>query len=74
HSGGLADQVQAQSRVMRRLVAQLASAVRDADKAASVAQTEAPRRKAVTAPAKPEAPPRMPVAEPIRIDAEVFRF
>ena len=74
HSGGLADQVQAQSRVMRRLVAQLASAVRDADKAASVAQTEAPRRKAAAAPAKPEAPPRMPVAEPIRIDAEVFRF
>lgn len=74
HQGGLADQVQAQSRVMQKLVTQLASAVRSADKAESVAQADAARKKAPATPAKPEAPPRMPVAEPIRIDAEVFRF
>jgi len=34
---------------------------------------EEPRRKAPT-PAARQEPPRMPVAEPIRIDAEVFRF
>ncbi len=73
HQGTITDQVRAQSLVMQQLVEELALAVEQQGNAAPAVAVE-PRKKAPVAPArKPEAP-KIPVAEPIRIDAEVFRF
>ncbi|TBV01018.1 PqiC family protein [Phytopseudomonas dryadis] len=71
HQGAIADQVRAQSLAVQKLVEQLASAVQS--HASSAVATEEPRKKAPV-PAARQEPPKMPVAEPIRIDAEVFRF
>ncbi|OLU13013.1 hypothetical protein BVH01_21875 [Pseudomonas sp. PA1(2017)] len=71
HKGSVADQVRAQSEVVQQLVAQLATAVKNHGNTPLAA--EEPRRKAPV-PAARQEPPKMPVAEPIRIDAEVFRF
>jgi uncharacterized lipoprotein YmbA len=71
HKGPVADQVRAQSEVVQRLVSQLAGAVKN--HANTPIAAEEPRRKAPV-PAARQEPPKMPVAEPIRIDAEVFRF
>ncbi|MCY1519664.1 ABC-type transport auxiliary lipoprotein component [compost metagenome] len=73
HQGSVTDQVRAQSVLMQQLVEQLAQAVQAHGNAAP-AVAEEPRKKAPVAPAaKPEGP-KIPVAEPIRIEAEVFRF
>ncbi|HBX56805.1 PqiC family protein [Pseudomonas sp. UBA2684] len=73
HQGSVADQVRAQSLLMQQLVEQLGGAVQEYGNATPVVAEE-PRKKAPAAPAaKPEGP-KIPVAEPIRIDAEVFRF
>ncbi|NQD93601.1 hypothetical protein HP532_13170 [Pseudomonas sp. CrR25] len=73
HQGTIADQVRAQSLVMQQLVEQLALAVQEHGKGApSVA--EEPVKKAPVKPAPKPEQPKIPVAEPIRIDAEVFRF
>jgi hypothetical protein len=73
HQGSIADQVRAQSLVVQQLVEQLALAVEEYAVPAPVAAQPAPKRK----PAKP-APqpptPQIPVAEPQRIEGEVFRF
>jgi hypothetical protein len=71
HKGPIADQVRAQSAVVRQLVDQLATAVKNSG--SNPIAAEEPRRK-TPVPAARQEPPKMPVAEPIRIDAEVFRF
>lgn len=73
HSGPVVDQVRAQSLVVQQLVEQLAQAVEEYGNPPPVAVKPEPK----PAPAKP-APrpsvPRIPVAEPNREEAEVFRF
>jgi len=73
HQGTIADQVRAQSLVVQQLVGQLAEAVQASGSQAPVVAEE-PRKKAPEAPAQKQEGPKIPVAEPIRIDAEVFRF
>lgn len=73
HQGTIADQVRAQSLLMQQLVEQLALAVQEHGNAAPTVAEEPPK-KAPAAPAPKPEPPKIPVAEPIRIDAEVFRF
>ncbi|ARS47440.1 PqiC family protein [Ectopseudomonas hydrolytica] len=77
HGGPLAEQVKAQSALLQRLAAELAVAIQPI---AVVEEPvpEPPRKKPPVAKAKPQEPPaagpRIPVAEPIKIDTEVFRF
>ncbi|MDP3815458.1 membrane integrity-associated transporter subunit PqiC [Pseudomonas sp.] len=73
HRGAIVDQVRAQSLVVQQLVEQLAQAVEEYGNPPPVAVKPAPK----PAPAKPAprpAVPRIPVAEPNRDEAEVFRF
>jgi uncharacterized protein len=73
HGGSIADQVRAQSLVMRQLVEQVALAVQEyGDLPPEVAKE--PRKKAPVTPAAKPAKPKIPVAEPIRNEGEVFRF
>ncbi|WPC05652.1 ABC-type transport auxiliary lipoprotein family protein [Pseudomonas benzenivorans] len=71
HQGSIADQVRAQSLVMRQLVEQVASAVQEYGNAAPAIAKE-PRKKAPAAPAAKPVPPSLPA--PIRMEGEVFRF
>lgn len=75
HDGAMAAQVKAQSALLQRLAAELAVAIAPLAAAEEPAPA-APRKKAPVAKAKPAEPagPKIPVAEPIRIDTEVFRF
>lgn len=75
HSGTLAEQVKAQSTLVQRLASELAVAIQPIAIAEDLTP-EPPRRKPPVAKAKPEEPagPKIPVAEPIKIDTEVFRF
>ncbi|SNS32608.1 PqiC family protein [Pseudomonas segetis] len=73
HSGTIADQVHAQSTLMRQLVEQVASAVKAHDGEIPAIAERAPKKAPVTTPKK-EAPPKIPMAQPVRIDSEVFRF
>lgn len=74
HTGAMAEQVKAQSVLLQRLAAELAVAIQPV---AIAEPPEPPRRK--PAPVVKQAPPapagpKIPVAEPIKIDTEVFRF
>lgn len=73
HRGSIVDQVRAQSLVVQQLVEQLALAVQEYGNPAPVAAKPEPK----PAPAKP-APrpsvPKIPLLEPGRDEAEVFRF
>lgn len=73
HSGTPADQVQAQSRLLRQLVADLALAIeplRNQPVAEAAKPAPAPPR-----PAKPQAPkPQFPIIGPTRSNGEVLRF
>ena len=75
HSGTAADQVQAQSRLLRQLVVDLAAAIeplrnQPLAEAAKPAVKPAPPR-----PAKPQAPqPQYPIIGPTRSSGEVLRF
>ncbi|UTW09466.1 PqiC family protein [Pseudomonas benzenivorans] len=73
HQGTIADQVRAQSLVMRQLVEQVALAVQEYGNLPPVVAEE-PRKKTPVAPAAKPARPKAPVVEPIRIEGEVFRF
>lgn len=75
HSGTLAEQVKAQSTLVQRLASELAVAIQPIA-IAEDPTPEPPRRKPPVAKAKQEEPagPKIPVAEPIKIDTEVFRF
>lgn len=73
HQGPIADQVRAQSVVMQKLVGELAEAVKVHGKPAPAVAEQPPKKAPVVPAAKPEGP-KIPVAEPLRIDAEVFRF
>jgi uncharacterized lipoprotein YmbA len=74
HNGAVAEQVKAQSLLLQRLAAELAVAIQPIA-VAEEAPAEPPRKKAPVAKAKPQEPgPKIPVAEPIKIDTEVFRF
>ncbi|MDR8013039.1 membrane integrity-associated transporter subunit PqiC [Ectopseudomonas guguanensis] len=77
HGGPLAEQVKAQSALLQRLAAELAVAIQPVA-AADEPTPEPPRKKPPVAKAKPQEPatagPKIPVAEPIKIDTEVFRF
>lgn len=70
HSGSIVDQVRAQSVLVQQLVEQLAVAV----EAQATAKPPAPARKPAPVKPAPPAAPRIPVVEPLRGDAEVFRF
>ncbi|MCR1825342.1 ABC-type transport auxiliary lipoprotein family protein [Pseudomonas oleovorans] len=76
HGGPMAEQVKAQSVLLQRLAAELAVAIQPI--AAAEPTPEPPRKKPPVAKAKPQDPaaagPKIPVAEPIKIDTEVFRF
>ena len=73
HQGAVADQVRAQSLVMRQLVDQVALAVLEyGNLPAAVA--EEPRKKAPAASVPKPPRPKIPVAEPLRNEGEVFRF
>ncbi|WP_068829080.1 PqiC family protein [Pseudomonas sp. BMS12] len=73
HSGTPADQVQAQSRLLRQLVADLAVAIeplRNQPVAETTKPSPAPQR-----PAKPQTPqPQFPIIGPTRSNGEVLRF
>lgn len=73
HQGSIADQVRAQSLVVQQLVEQLALAVEEYAAPAPVAVQPAPKR-APSKPAPQPPEPQIPVAEPHRIEGEVFRF
>lgn len=72
HQGGSADQVRAQSVVLRRLAEQLASAIKPLSEQPVAEETRKPV--AAPAPAKEPAPPPIPKAVPARTQTEVFRF
>jgi uncharacterized lipoprotein YmbA len=76
HGGPLAEQVKAQSILLQRLAAEMAAAIQPV--AAVEPEPEPTRKKAPVASSKPQEPatagPKIPVAEPIKIDTEVFRF
>ena len=65
-----------QSILLQRLAAELAVAIQPI--AAAEPTPEPPRKKPPVAKAQPQEPsaaePKIPVAEPIKIDTEVFRF
>ncbi len=73
HSGTPADQVQAQSRLLRQLVADLAQAIeplRNQPVAEAAKPAPTPQRKS-----KPQAPqPQYPIIGPTRSNGEVLRF
>lgn len=70
HAGSAADQVQAQSLLLRQLVAQLAAAIEPLrNQAAEAKPAPAPR-----APAKPQLQPKIPMVGPARDNHEVLRF
>lgn len=77
HDGSLAAQVKAQSIVLQRLAAELATAIQPV---VAIAEQPAPPVRKKSAPSAksdvrpPPMVPRIPVAEPIKIDTEVFRF
>jgi len=72
HLGGSADQVRAQSVVLRRLAEQLASAIKPMSEQPIAEETRKPA--AVPTPAKTPEPPQIPKAAPVRQQTEVFRF
>jgi uncharacterized lipoprotein YmbA len=74
HSGTTADQVQAQSRLLRQLAQRLAEAI---EPLRNQPIAEAPKpAQATPKPAKPKAEqqPRIPLVAPTRSDGEVLRF
>ncbi|MGE8496562.1 MAG: PqiC family protein [Pseudomonas sp.] len=73
HQGPIADQVRAQSVVMQQLVGELANALKTHGTPPPAVAEQPPKKAPVIPAAKPEGP-KIPVAEPLRIDAEVFRF
>lgn len=73
HNGDIADQVRAQSLVVQQLVAQLSVAVKQKSVEPAVV-VQAPVKKPKPAPAAKEPEPKIPMAQPIRIDSEVYRF
>ena len=73
HSGTPADQVQAQSRLLRQLVVDLAAAIEPL-RNQPVAEVPKPAP-APSRPAKPQAPqPQFPIIGPTRSSGEVLRF
>ncbi|MGH8355775.1 MAG: ABC-type transport auxiliary lipoprotein family protein, partial [Pseudomonas sp.] len=72
HQGSAADQVKAQSLVLQRLAEQLAAAIQPLSGQPLVEEP----RKVAPAPARTPAQPgpKIPMAAPVRTDAEVFRF
>ncbi|WP_437882461.1 PqiC family protein [Pseudomonas sp. LRF_L74] len=73
HSGTAADQVQAQSRLLRQLVEQLAEAIeplRNQPIAEAVTKPATPAPKPASKPEKPA----IPLIEPVRNSNEVLRF
>lgn len=72
HSGTPADQVQAQSRLLRQLVADLAAAI---EPLRNQPLSEAAKPPAPPRPAKPQQPgPQYPIIGPTRGSGEVLRF
>ncbi|WP_394560598.1 membrane integrity-associated transporter subunit PqiC [Aquipseudomonas alcaligenes] len=73
HSGTTADQVQAQSRLLRQLAQRLAEAI---EPLRNQPIAEAPKPAVTPKPAKPKAEqqPRIPLVAPTRSNGEVLRF
>ena len=74
HLGNVADQVRAQSEVLQQLAEQLADDIQPlARQIASARKNEVVKAaRAAQPPAEPA--PKIPVAEPVRADVEVYRF
>ncbi len=72
HQGGSADQVRAQSVILRRLAEQLASAIKPLSEQPLAEESRKPAP--APAPAKAPEPPQIPKAAPVRQSSEVFRF
>lgn len=73
HRGAIVDQVRAQSLVLQQLVEQLAQAVEQYGNPAPVAAKPEPKPAPVKPAPRPSIP-KIPVLEPGRDEAEVFRF
>ncbi|MFI8480511.1 membrane integrity-associated transporter subunit PqiC [Pseudomonas sp. NPDC078700] len=73
HGGTIADQVHAQSTLMHQLVEQVAVAVKEQDGELPVIAEQTPKKAPAAAPKKEDSP-KIPMAQPIRIDSEVYRF
>ena len=71
HDGSAADQVQAQSRLLRQLVQQLAEAIEPLRNQPIAEAKPAPTPRA---PAKPKQQPKIPMVGPARDNHEVLRF
>jgi uncharacterized lipoprotein YmbA len=71
HQGSAADQVRAQGLLLQRLAGEMAAAI--APLSRQIAE-RARKSAAGTAATSKESPSRIPVAEPVRNGAEVFRF
>ncbi|MDU9413607.1 PqiC family protein [Pseudomonas sp. zfem005] len=74
HSGTAADQVRAQSQLLQQLAEQLAGAVKPLAGQPAAAAEEPRKATAAPARAREPAPPKIPMAAPVRTDVEVFRF
>ncbi|WP_374979118.1 PqiC family protein [Pseudomonas solani] len=74
HSGTAADQVRAQSQLLQQLAEQLAGAVKPLSGQPAAAAEEPRKATAAPARAREPAPPKIPMAAPVRTDVEVFRF
>lgn len=75
HQGSTADQIRAQSALLQRLSAQLASAVEPVLEAQSQEAKAAPsKKKSVSKKSAEASKSRLPAIETIRTDMEVFRF
>lgn len=75
HNGAVPEQIKAQSILLQRLAKDLADAMQPVLVAAEQPAEVVKKRPAPAArPAPPPPGPKIPVAEPIKIDTEVFRF
>ena len=67
HQGSTAEQIRAQSELLRRLAEQLAGAIEPLSRQIVAARKPRPLE-------QPQAAPQIPTVEPIRTDVEIYRF
>jgi uncharacterized lipoprotein YmbA len=74
HLGNVADQVRAQSEVLQQLAEQLAGDIQPLARQITAARKSEAAKAARAAQSTAEPAPKIPVAEPVRADVEVYRF